>query len=472
MNLYQLEDFERYLKFNGITDETIRFAAGFMKVKSYKKGEYIFRQGDPANKFYGIIKGMISIRAVPGSKLILNESRDSLEEERTRMNPGMCFGEWALIYKIPRTASAYCLNDVDVFYLERDVFEATLSKTIVKAELEKKKFVTQKIPLLGNCGRIADILSAINPLFFDKNQIVYSEFDPSDSLYVIYQGECCLTSGNKYQSRFELEENKETLSPVYHFDKGAILGLETVHQTMNNYSYTLMASQNYTVVYQIKYSRLNFLASDILQFITPLQKIQETLIQKAIKNFQRKKISMTRIENPNIIHTMVESIFKVTKQLESNAINNKKYNLKIQTTPTELRLNKNSVSYNYDKALSKIHNELDTPKKLMKNLKNHIRDKIKANEMNLTCSHFTIKNDIIKINNRYNRGDENKLRPKMKSLCYIEEKSIFTQTLKNLKKINKNHRTISYYNSGNYNLPLLSSGNLKYPMKLVKIKNH
>lgn len=489
MTLYQLEDFERYLKFNGITDETIRFAAGFMKVESYKKGEYIFRQGDPANKFYGIIKGVISIRAIRGNKVIRNQSRDLLEEERTRMNPGMCFGEWALIYKITRTASAYCLEDVDLFYLERDVFESTLSKAIVKAELEKKKFVTQKIPLLSNCGRISDILSAINPLFFDKNQIVYSEFDPADSLYVIYQGECCLTKGSLFKSKAELEYNKETLIPVYNFDKGAILGLETVHQSGNNYSNTLMASQNYTVVYQLKYSRLNFLSSDIHNFISPLQKIHESLIQKAINNFQLKKLSITRIENRSIIHQMLDSVINSTKQVDSNnAINTKKYFQKIQTTPRTITVDKgDKVNTSYNKPYINFANDQIVIPNISMKQKQYLRKKIKGKEANLTCSNLTIKNELFKLNidsnaigtttaYTYNKNNkkESILRPKRKSMCDIEDKIIYCYTLRNLRFIDKNKQTLSYYNSGTYNLPLLSCCNLSssFQMKLKKLKNH
>lgn len=42
------------------------------------------------------------------------------------MREGSCFGEWGLIYNKPRTASAYCLTDVDLFCLDKISFDQTL----------------------------------------------------------------------------------------------------------------------------------------------------------------------------------------------------------------------------------------------------------------------------------------------------------------------------------------------------------
>jgi CRP-like cAMP-binding protein len=49
------------------------------------------------------------------------------EEERLRMYEGQCFGEWGLIYNIPRTGSALALSDSVLFYIDKEDFDKSLS---------------------------------------------------------------------------------------------------------------------------------------------------------------------------------------------------------------------------------------------------------------------------------------------------------------------------------------------------------
>lgn len=50
-----------------------------------------------------------------------------LEEERLVLTSGMCFGEWAIIYNTARQASAFALEDTEMFYLEKEEFEVAFS---------------------------------------------------------------------------------------------------------------------------------------------------------------------------------------------------------------------------------------------------------------------------------------------------------------------------------------------------------
>jgi CRP-like cAMP-binding protein len=51
----------------------------------------------------------------------------ALEDEKFILFSGQCFGEWGLIYKKERTASAYCLEDCDLFALEAQAFETSFN---------------------------------------------------------------------------------------------------------------------------------------------------------------------------------------------------------------------------------------------------------------------------------------------------------------------------------------------------------
>ncbi len=47
--------------FHGMTEEHLRFIAGCAANEVYKSGEYLFREGESANKFYFIRQGHVSL---------------------------------------------------------------------------------------------------------------------------------------------------------------------------------------------------------------------------------------------------------------------------------------------------------------------------------------------------------------------------------------------------------------------------
>ena len=65
---------------------------------------------------------------------------DFIEEELFRSGEGYCFGEWALIYKQPRSASIYTLEDCVFFTLDETPFKNSFLKSLNSSEFNKKKF--------------------------------------------------------------------------------------------------------------------------------------------------------------------------------------------------------------------------------------------------------------------------------------------------------------------------------------------
>jgi CRP-like cAMP-binding protein len=57
-----IPDLKRFINFNHIDDDAIKSAAGYIYYKKYNKGEYICREGEQSDCFYGIIRGRVSIR--------------------------------------------------------------------------------------------------------------------------------------------------------------------------------------------------------------------------------------------------------------------------------------------------------------------------------------------------------------------------------------------------------------------------
>ena len=83
--------------------------------RSYKAGEVIFREGDPATELFIIKEGRVDI--LSGNKLL-----DSIDGNGI-------FGEMALIDAAPRSASAIAASDVTVVPISEKQFLFLVSQT-------------------------------------------------------------------------------------------------------------------------------------------------------------------------------------------------------------------------------------------------------------------------------------------------------------------------------------------------------
>lgn len=85
---------------------------------NYKKGDRIFREGDPADVMYMIHKGKVQISKGAGS---FNEKIRILGE-------GEFIGEMAVINSMPRSASAIAVEDCVLIKMDRESFDETVQK--------------------------------------------------------------------------------------------------------------------------------------------------------------------------------------------------------------------------------------------------------------------------------------------------------------------------------------------------------
>jgi len=86
------------------------------------------------------------------------------EEELVRLSDGMCFGEWGLIYNLPRAASAFTMEDTHILSLDKDLFKYCFFKNMIRAIGERKNFFIKRLPFLRGSTRVEDFLKNINPL--------------------------------------------------------------------------------------------------------------------------------------------------------------------------------------------------------------------------------------------------------------------------------------------------------------------
>jgi len=99
-----------------------------------KAGTYIFHEGDVESHFFIIESGEVHIvtRDKAGQSIIV-----------AKLYAGDSFGEFALIDKAPRTASALAKNDISVLRISEEGYQTMLSELPIWASCMLKSFSTR-----------------------------------------------------------------------------------------------------------------------------------------------------------------------------------------------------------------------------------------------------------------------------------------------------------------------------------------
>lgn len=100
----------------------------------YKKGDFIFFEGDIESHFYIIEKGDVQIftKASTGKRINI-----------CSISEGESFGEFALLDNAPRSASAEAMSDVSLIKVSDQGYEQLLSELPVWASCMLKSFMTR-----------------------------------------------------------------------------------------------------------------------------------------------------------------------------------------------------------------------------------------------------------------------------------------------------------------------------------------
>jgi CRP-like cAMP-binding protein len=95
--------------FGGLNEPQLSEVLKLLKKVNYKRDEFIYKQGEPADHIYIIAKGEVKI-------VVGNESESY---ELVAFSQGDCFGETSVIGIQPHCASALAIVDTELIVLER-----------------------------------------------------------------------------------------------------------------------------------------------------------------------------------------------------------------------------------------------------------------------------------------------------------------------------------------------------------------
>ena len=114
----ELKDLER--AFPSEPKDVVAQTARKAEVQVFAPGEIVLREGDPAERFYMIIKGEAEAthRGPDGSQVVIN-----------RFGPGDYFGEIGLLNDAPRRATVRARTSLEVMALDRETFAKLMTSS-------------------------------------------------------------------------------------------------------------------------------------------------------------------------------------------------------------------------------------------------------------------------------------------------------------------------------------------------------
>lgn len=126
------EVLKRQILFESLNDEEISRIGNILENVFFKKGDYIFREGEDAKGVFLIVSGKVEI-----SKL----TSDGWKQTLLVLSNGNFFGELSIIERRLHEAKATALEDTELLLLKKEDFERIESEDIMLALKILKKLV-------------------------------------------------------------------------------------------------------------------------------------------------------------------------------------------------------------------------------------------------------------------------------------------------------------------------------------------
>ncbi|KAK3283862.1 hypothetical protein CYMTET_8458 [Cymbomonas tetramitiformis] len=136
----------------------------------------IITEGDSGDAFYVIQEGECTV------------SKESSQEEG-RLGPGQCFGELALLYNAPRSATVKATTAVTLWKLDQLAYSAVTQAHAQRVNQEKRELVESVKSFMYLAPQHKNALvDALVPEVYEKGEKIIKKGDVGDRFYIVDQG--------------------------------------------------------------------------------------------------------------------------------------------------------------------------------------------------------------------------------------------------------------------------------------------
>lgn len=147
-----------------------------MSLKTYTKNECVVTEGDAGNALFVVNKGSLEVQQ--GDKKLGKP-----------LGPGVLFGELAILYNCTRTATVRTLEDVEVWTMERRLFQLVMKNTGTMRRDADMNFL-RCVPVFKemDADKLYKIVEVAGEDFFYENEYIIREGERGDAFYIIKEG--------------------------------------------------------------------------------------------------------------------------------------------------------------------------------------------------------------------------------------------------------------------------------------------
>ncbi|XP_050441738.1 cGMP-dependent protein kinase, isozyme 1-like [Adelges cooleyi] len=163
-----------------------------MYPKDFDAGSYIIKKGEPGCCLYVADEGKLDV--IQSGRVV------------DYIWPGEVFGELAILYNCPRTASVKAAQDAKVWTLERVAYQKIMKTSAMKRFDERVGFL-KSVPLMKDLDeeilwKIADVLKEE---FYPEGHYIIKQDTMGDKFYILSEGRVKVTKRNKGDDEEEEE---------------------------------------------------------------------------------------------------------------------------------------------------------------------------------------------------------------------------------------------------------------------------
>eukprot|EP00904_Undaria_pinnatifida_P003555 jgi/Undpi1/131/HiC_scaffold_1.g00131.m1 len=150
-----------------------------MFLVEHEPGDVVIREGDAGDNFYVIDEGTFDVFI----------KKADVETKVKSMGPGESFGELALMYSTPRTATCKAVTKARLWALDRISFKVILQATTTARRAQHKTFL-ESVPTLEQLTEyeILTIADALVEVSYDDGDLVCTQGEVGDAFYIIKKG--------------------------------------------------------------------------------------------------------------------------------------------------------------------------------------------------------------------------------------------------------------------------------------------
>ena len=129
-----------------------------MTLQNFKPNEVIVKQGDPGDSFFYILHGTVNIRLATQIDTGIKDSGDlnqrivTIEKNIGVLKDGQTFGELALLYGTPRTASIVAMTNSSMIRIDKSEFDKYV-KNIFENQLQDQIEFLKICPLFQKINK-------------------------------------------------------------------------------------------------------------------------------------------------------------------------------------------------------------------------------------------------------------------------------------------------------------------------------